>query len=104
VAVRKYELNVPYGVIKSDGAFVQNLIEKPLFDFFVNAGIYLLEPSVYHYIPNDQPFDMTDLIQHLLNESQPVVSFPIIEYWLDIGQPADYVRAQEDMKKGKFDS
>ena len=45
---------------------------------------------------------MTDLIKALLAAGRPVASFPIVEYWLDIGQPADYQRAQDDMKSGKF--
>jgi len=102
VAVRKYDLKVPYGVIKSDGAFVRELVEKPSLSFFVNAGIYLLEPSVYQYVPNGQHFDMTDLIQRLLEAKRPVASFPIVEYWLDIGQPADYDQAQKDIKNGSF--
>jgi len=102
VAVRKYDLKVPYGVIESDGAFVQGLAEKPSYSFFVNAGIYLLEPSVYRYVPHGQHFDMTDLIQQLLEEGRPVASFPIVEYWLDIGQPADYDQAQEDSENGRF--
>ena len=102
VAVRRYDLNVPYGVIESDGVFVRGLAEKPLLSLFVNAGIYLLEPSVHHYIPHDQRFDMTDLIQRLLDEGRPVVSFPILEYWLDIGHHADYLQAQEDAKSGRL--
>lgn len=102
VAVHKYDLNMPYGVIESDGAFVRGLVEKPLLNFFVNAGIYLLEPSVHRYIPNGQRFDMTDLIQRLLDEDRPVASFPILEYWLDIGHHTDYVQAQEDVKDGRF--
>ena len=102
VAVRKYDLKVPYGVIENKGAFVQKLVEKPSLSFFVNAGIYLLEPSVYHYVPNGQHFDMTDLIQRLLEAKRPVASFPIVEYWLDIGQPADYDQAQKDIENGRF--
>lgn len=103
LGVRRYDLNVPYGVVQSDGVFVEGLIEKPLLSFFVNAGIYLLEPAVHRYIPNQQRFDMTDLIQRLLDEDQPVASFLIREYWLDIGQHADYAQAQEDVKSGRFD-
>ena len=102
VAVRKYDLKVPYGVIESDGAFVQELVEKPSLSFFVNAGIYLLEPSVSHYVPKGQHLDMTDLIQRLLEEQCPIASFPIVEYWLDIGQPAAYDQAQKDVKSGEF--
>jgi dTDP-glucose pyrophosphorylase/CBS domain-containing protein len=104
MAVRKYDLNVPYGVVEGDGAFVRALVEKPLLNFLVNAGIYLLEPLAYRYIPNGQHFHMTDLIQRLLDEGHPVVSFPILEYWLDIGNHIDYEQAHDDVKKGVFAS
>lgn len=103
VAVRQYDLQVPYGVIECNGPVVQRLSEKPLLSFFVNAGIYLLQPSVYHYIPNGERLDMTDLIQLLLEEGRPVVSFPILEYWLDIGQLADYEQAQKDVEDGRME-
>lgn len=99
MAVRQYDLNVPYGVVECDGPMVRALTEKPLQSLFVNAGIYLLEPTVHSLIPFGERFDMTDLIQRLLEIGRPVASFPIREYWLDIGQPADYDRAQEDAKK-----
>jgi dTDP-glucose pyrophosphorylase/CBS domain-containing protein len=102
VGVRQYGIQVPYGVLECDGPNVRHLREKPNVTFLVNAGIYLLEPSVYRYIPKDKRFDMTDLIQKLLDEDRPVMSFPIIEYWLDIGQPADYEQAQNDAKSGKY--
>ncbi len=102
VAVSKYDLKVPYGVVESDGVFVREVVEKPTLTFFVNAGIYLLEPSVYNYIPKNESLDMTDLIGRLIEEKLSVVSFPIVEYWLDIGQHVDYRKAQEDAKKGRF--
>lgn len=98
VAVRQYDIQVPYGVLECDGASVQKLTEKPLVKFYVNAGIYLLEPGVYRFIPEGEPFDMTDLIQRLLAAGWPVCSFPIREYWLDIGQHSDYEKAQEHIK------
>ncbi len=101
MAVREYDVRVPFGVVECQGASVARLTEKPLLKFFVNAGIYLLEPMVYRYIPNGQRFDMTDLIQRLLDEGRRVVSFPIREYWLDIGLPDDYLKAQIDVKSGK---
>ena len=98
VGVRQYDLRVPYGVVECEGPRVRQLREKPQISFLVNAGIYLLEPSVHCYIPNGQCFDMTDLIEKLLAEGQMVVSFPIVEYWLDVGQHEDYEKAQEDIK------
>ena len=99
VAVRHYEIKVPYGVIECDGPVVRGVSEKPVMGFFVNAGIYLLEPTVYRLIPTGRRFDMTDLIQRVLQEGRPVVSFPVREYWLDIGQREDYEQAQEAAKQ-----
>jgi dTDP-glucose pyrophosphorylase/CBS domain-containing protein len=103
VAVRKYELQVPYGVVECKGHSVCRVKEKPSFSFFVNAGIYLLEPMVYDHIPSGRRFDMTDLIEVLIQQSRNVVSFPIVEYWLDIGRHSDYLQAQEDIKNGRVD-
>ena len=102
VGVRQYGLRIPYGVMECDGPRVRRVREKPLLNFLANAGIYLLEPSVHRYIPHGQRFDMTDLIQRLIEDGRPVVSFPIMEYWLDIGQPIDYEQAQEDLRNGKI--
>lgn len=102
VAVRRYDFQVPYGVIECSGLYVQALTEKPQLNFLVNAGIYLLEPAVFAFIPTGQAFDMTDLIQRLLANDRLVVSFPIREYWLDIGEHADYIRADADAKAGRL--
>jgi len=98
VAVRRYEVNVPYGVIESDGIAVQRLVEKPSFHFFVNAGIYLVNPECLEHIPLNQRFDMTELIERLMTHKMPVIGFPIHEYWLDIGQHEDYQQAQQDIR------
>jgi len=96
VGVRQYQVQVPYGVIECDGTAVTGISEKPKLSFFVNAGIYLLDPRARNYIPGGQRFDMTDLMQRLVQEGCPVVSFPIVEYWLDIGSPLDYEQAKQD--------
>ena len=101
VAVRHYDVKVPYGVVECDGPTVRRLSEKPVVEFFVNAGIYLLEPTAYQFIPTGKPFDMTELIQRLLDHGRSVISFPIREYWLDVGQHADYEEAQEQVKQWK---
>ena len=97
VGVRKYDVEVPYGVIDCSGVAVSALREKPVQQFLVNAGMYLLDPAAVAYIPQGERFDMTDLIQRLLAEGRKVVAFPVVEYWLDIGKPADYERAQQDV-------
>jgi len=102
VAVHGRDFQVPYGVIECDGPDVKGLTEKPSLKYFINAGIYLLEPAAYHFIPSGKPCDMTDLITRLLDEKRPVVAFPVREYWMDIGQHSDYEQAQVDMLTGKI--
>ncbi len=103
VAVRQYELNVPYGVVDTDGVNVKGISEKPVVRQFINAGIYLLSPAVRRMIPNGQPYDIPDLIQLLLQNARTVVCFPIREYWLDIGKADHYDQAQADVANGTFD-
>jgi dTDP-glucose pyrophosphorylase/CBS domain-containing protein len=102
VGVRKYEVKVPYGVVESDGPLVRKVVEKPSLTFFVNAGVYLLEPRAQSYIPAGRRFEMTDLIARLIEEKHAVACFPILEYWLDIGRLGDYDQAQQDIKAGRF--
>lgn len=103
VGVRRYAMKVPYGVVEGRGLEVEAIREKPEISFFVNAGIYLLEPDVCREIPEGERFDMTDLIAHLIALGRRVVSFPIHEYWLDIGRLGDYEQAQQDVSSGKLD-
>lgn len=102
MAVRQFEMQVPYGVIECEGNHVRTLKEKPSTIVLVNAGIYLLEPVIYSYIPRGQHFNITDLIQWLIDDGRNVISFPIFEYWLDIGHHAEYAKAQADIYTRKM--
>jgi dTDP-glucose pyrophosphorylase len=102
VGVRRYEVQVPYGVVDCDGPRVLSLKEKPSLSFFVNAGIYLLEPAVFDWIPSGKHLNMTDLAERLIKENRMVASYPICEYWLDIGQHEDYSKAQKDAVEGRL--
>jgi dTDP-glucose pyrophosphorylase/CBS domain-containing protein len=102
VGVRRYEVKVPFGVVECDDVRITQVREKPSLTLFINAGIYLLEPSACDRIPDGQHFDMTDLIQALLDAGRTVVSFPIMEYWLDVGHHEDYQKAQDDVRAGRI--
>lgn len=102
VAVRRYDVQIPYGIVECEGSKIRALREKPKMQFLVNAGMYLLQPDAYDYIPQKKHFDMTALIDALLEDNCTVASFPVREYWLDIGQHADYERAQTDIESGKW--
>jgi NDP-sugar pyrophosphorylase family protein len=103
VAVRLYEINVPYGVVDCENERVVALREKPTQKFFVNAGIYLVEPSAWNFIAAGERMDMTQMIDRLIAANAAVISFPVREYWLDVGRPDDYQRAQRDIASGKFE-
>ncbi len=99
VAVRRYEMKVPYGVLDCEGDRIAAVREKPVAAFLINAGIYLLERTIYEHVAPRSAFNMTDLITLAVRSGKTVVSFPIREYWLDIGQAADYEKAQEDARE-----
>ena len=101
VGVRQYEFSVPYGVIEMEGMSIRGVKEKPTHNFFVNAGIYLLERSAAEHVPSGCSFDMPQLIESLLSLDKKVIAFPISEYWLDIGRMADYEKARSDAEAGK---
>lgn len=94
MCIRQYGFQVPYGVVKIDKNSLLDIEEKPLQHFFVNAGIYVLDSSVFKLIPKDTYFDMTALIKKI-NDNKVAV-FPIREYWLDIGKIDDYDRANSE--------
>ena len=91
-AVLRYEYELPYGVVRSDGPDITAVVEKPRSSHFVLAGIYLLAAEVCGLVPRGEHCDMPDLIERALAGGRRVVSFPIHEYWADIGQPEDYER------------
>ena len=96
VGVRQYALELPYGIVQLEGTQVVSLSEKPTHAFFVNAGIYAVDPSVVELLHERERFDMTDVIATALAAEMRVGGFPIREYWIDIGQLADYQRAEND--------
>jgi dTDP-glucose pyrophosphorylase len=102
VAVRQYEFKVPYGVIETDGVLIKRILEKPVVKNFINAGIYLLSSEVQKLIPSDQRYDMPQLISRLISENRRVISFPISEYWLDIGEFKQYNQALADLNIGSI--
>lgn len=97
MCVREYEYQVPYGVITSEGPRVKSMVEKPIHKFFVNAGIYLLNPELVKSVEPGKRIDMPTLLEQHIAEGKPVNMFPIHEYWLDIGRMDDFNRAQSDL-------
>ena len=99
MCVRTYEHHVPYGVVELEGERITMLKEKPVQRFFVNAGIYVLDPDVVGHIPKDQFFDITQLFDELSQQNRNVSAFPIHEYWMDIGRMEDFENAHADYEQ-----
>ncbi|KDR94768.1 CBS domain-containing protein [Peptoclostridium litorale DSM 5388] len=96
IASRKYDMQIPYGVLNVNGDRVESLVEKPKIEKFVSGGIYCLSPKVIDYIPEDEYYDITTLIEKVIDKAENVGSFPITEYWMDIGYIEDYNKANKD--------
>lgn len=98
VAAVPYTVSVPYGIFDLKGRDIQGLIEKPTYNYYANAGIYLIKKSALEEIPEDTFFNATDLIEKLIAEGKKVIRFPMNGTWIDIGNPQEYQKANELVK------
>lgn len=96
MCVREYDFQVPYGVVNIDGSKILSIEEKPVHKFFVSAGIYMLSPDALEYIPANEFYDMPTLFDKFISEKKNAISFPLREYWLDIGRMSDFERANSE--------
>jgi dTDP-glucose pyrophosphorylase len=96
MCVREYDFQVPYGVVNIKDGKINSIEEKPVHKFFVSAGIYMLSQEVLDYIPKNQFYDMPTLFEKLISLNKNAISFPLREYWLDIGRIEEYKKANEE--------
>jgi dTDP-glucose pyrophosphorylase len=93
MAIRRFELRNPYGVVATKGEFVEGIVEKPAYISQVNTGIYVLTPEVLTNLRPNGFLNMTDLVQRALDQNERVAAFAIHESWMDIGTPQDFQTA-----------
>lgn len=94
MCVREYDLRVPYGVVTINDNVIQAIDEKPVQKFFVNAGVYVLQPEALLHVPKNKYLDMPSLFDRLMTDKpNNTLAYPIREYWLDIGQLSDFEKA-----------
>ena len=103
VAAVPYTVSVPYGIFDLKGREIQGLIEKPTYNYYANAGIYLIKRRALDEIPEDNFFNATDLIERLISEDKKVIRFPLNGTWIDIGNPQEYQKANELVKHLKYE-
>ncbi len=96
MCVREYDFQVPYGVVNIKDSKIASIEEKPTHKFFVSAGIYMLSSEVLNYIPENQFYDMPTLFEKIISEGKNAISFPLREYWIDIGRMEEYKKANDE--------
>lgn len=98
VAAIPYNVSIPYGILDLDGRNVQGLLEKPKYNYYANAGIYLIKRSALEEVPEDTFFNATDLVEKLISEGKKVIRYPLNGTWIDIGNPQEYQKANDLVK------
>ena len=90
MAIKKIQLDVPYGTVTLKHNSIVDLSEKPSLENYVNAGIYIVDNQCVNEVPVNTHYDMTDLISSLLSHNRKIAGYLIDEGWTDIGQIKDY--------------
>ena len=93
-----YTISIPYGIFELDGRNIKGVSEKPVYNLYANAGIYLIKKEALKYIPGNKVFNATDLIDTLAADGQKVIRYPLSGLWIDIGTPEEYRKASELIK------
>jgi dTDP-glucose pyrophosphorylase len=97
MAVREHTVEVPFGVIDlAADDYLAGVTEKPRYSWFVNAGIYVLEPHMLHLLERGETIDMPALLDRVLANDERIAAFPVREYWRDIGRLEDLEGASVD--------
>jgi sugar O-acyltransferase (sialic acid O-acetyltransferase NeuD family) len=99
VCVREHSVTVPFGVVDFDDHRVLGIREKPTQKFFVNAGVYLLDPGVLEFLRQEEVIDMPTLIERTIADDKPSIAFPLREYWIDVGRLDDLQRASDEFQR-----
>lgn len=96
MGVREYDFQVPYGVVNVEGENILSIQEKPIHNFFVSGGVYVLSNEVLKLIPDNEFYDMPTLFEKVIEKKYKSISFPIREYWLDIGRIEEFKKANAE--------
>jgi dTDP-glucose pyrophosphorylase len=98
VASTEYKVDVPYAVFECENQKVKAFKEKPSYVYHSNAGVYIFKKELVDLIPKNSYVDITDLMDQIVKEGGKLLHDPIRGYWIDIGKPTDYSKAQEFLK------
>ena len=98
VAAVPYNISIELGILDLDGRNIKGLLEKPKYNYYANAGIYLIKKRALAEIPEDTFFHATHLIEKLISQGKKVIRYPLNGTWIDIGTPQEYAKAKDLVK------
>lgn len=101
IAAVPYTVSIPFGICDLDGRDVKGIVEKPTYNYYANAGIYMLRREVLDTIPENEFYNATDLIDALVQKKSKVIRYPLKGTWIDIGSMSEYQKAQDLIKHMK---
>lgn len=101
IAAVPYTVSIPYGICDLDGRDVKGIVEKPTYNYYANAGIYMLHREVLDTIPENEFYNATDLIDALVKNGNKVIRYPLKGTWIDIGTLSEYQKAKDLAKHMK---
>lgn len=101
IAAIPYMVSIPLGICDLDGREVKGIVEKPTYNYYANAGIYMLRREVLDTIPADEYFNATDMIDALVQNKNKVIRYPLNGTWIDIGSISEYNKARDLVKHMK---
>ena len=102
VASVPYPVSIPYAIFENEDLKVKSFKEKPEYIYYANAGIYLIKRKALNLIPKNEFYNATDLMEKIIELDMKLIHYPMHNYWLDIGKPDDFKKANEDINNLKF--
>jgi dTDP-glucose pyrophosphorylase len=94
-----YQVNIPYAVLETNHHKITDFAEKPTYTYYSNSGIYLMRFELKRFIGKGSFYNATDMMKQVLSDKEfALIHYPLLDYWLDIGRPVDFFKAQEDIK------
>ncbi|MBR1785736.1 MAG: nucleotidyltransferase family protein [Paludibacteraceae bacterium] len=98
IAAIPYTVSIPFGICDLEGRLVKGIVEKPTYNYYANAGIYMFRREVIDMIPKNEFYNATDLIDALVKNDKCVIRYPLNGTWIDIGTMSEYQKAQDLVK------
>lgn len=93
-----YQVDIPYAVMETKNDKITSFKEKPTYTYYSNGGIYLVKRDILNRVPKNIFYNTTDLMEELISKGGNLLSYPNRRYWLDIGRPQDFEKAQLDVR------